>query len=204
MDCFSASHAVVALCAAYRALFKGGPSLVGSSVGHSAGLLSCLLAIGLLLRSFLPQSLLFVSQIVYLRHSLYPTMSFSHPADDDAKRVASRTNDTPTLASTLSSSVTGAAPPLELKIPTMGAAPEDVHRSSTTVGYLNSLSRHAANVAVAAAEIATGVGKAHAVLVDNHRRLFLQKAFGLNVDGSSLGDNFLPNKQYRSVKSVEQ
>ena len=55
------------LLAAGRALFEGGVALVGFSVGHSAGLLSCLLSIGLLLRSFSPQSLLFVSQIVFLR-----------------------------------------------------------------------------------------------------------------------------------------
>ena len=179
---------------------SGGASLVGSSVGHSVGLLSCLLSIGLLLRSFSPQSLLLTSQIVF-HHSLYPTMSFSHPGDDDAKRAALCANDTPTLMSTLSSSVTGAAPPV-LEIPT--PATEDVPRPGTTVGYLNSRARHAANVAIAAAEIATDVGEAHKTLIENHRRLFLENAFGLNVDGTSLGEDFMPKKQFRSVKSVEQ
>ena len=128
-------------------------------------------------------------------------MSFSHPGDDDAKRAASCADDTPTLTSTLSSSVTGAAPPV-LEIPT--PATEDVHRAGTTVGYLNSRARHAANVAIAAAEIATDVGEAHKTLIENHRRLFLENAFGLNVDGTSLGEDFIPKKQFRSVKSVEQ
>jgi len=41
-------------------------------------------------------------------------------------------------------------------------------------------------------------------LIENHRRLFLENAFGLNVDRTSLGEDFMPKKQYRSVKSVEQ
>ena len=42
------------------------------------------------------------------------------------------------------------------------------------------------------------------MLRENHRRLFLENAFGINVDGSSLGDDFIPNKTYHSVKTVEQ
>jgi len=122
-------------------------------------------------------------------------MSFPHLGDYDANRAASSVDDTPTLTSTLSSSVAGAAPPvLENLVP----------RAGTTVDYLNDRARHAANVAIAAAEIATDVGQAHDVLTENHRRLFLEKAFGLNLGGTSLGDDFMPKKQYRSVKSVEQ
>jgi hypothetical protein len=66
---------------------------------------------------------------------------------------------------------------------------------------------HAAAVARDAAADAADINNAHAIVVAQHRKMFLARAFGINHDGTPITDpSLLPEKlkMYKSVKSVEQ
>ena len=58
-----------------------------------------------------------------------------------------------------------------------------------------------------AAADAQDFSNAHASIVAKHRKMFLQRAFGINPDGTAITDaSMLPGKlnKYKSVKTVEQ
>ncbi len=65
----------------------------------------------------------------------------------------------------------------------------------------------AAVVARDAAANAADIKNAHAIIVAQHRKMFLVRAFGINSDGTPITNpSLLPEKlkTYKSVKSVEQ
>ncbi len=65
----------------------------------------------------------------------------------------------------------------------------------------------AAAFAREAAANAQDFNNAHASIVAKHRKMFLQRAFGINPDGTAITDaSKLPGnlKKYKSVKTVEQ
>ena len=75
--------------------------------------------------------------------------------------------------------------------------------------YFKSRAQHAAQRAAEAADIVTAVSSAHDTLALNHRKTFLARAFGIQLDGSPLpdDDSYFPaekRKTYRSVKTVQQ
>ena len=82
------------------------------------------------------------------------------------------------------------------------------------VASLNALAagfQQCAEKAIAAAQQAAAdaaeINDAHAKIVNQHRKLFLQKAFGINPDGTKITNlSLLPKKPvvYKSVRTVEQ
>ena len=125
-----------------------------------------------------------------------------------ASRSTLTTNETGVTAATASTAST---------LPSsVGAAPEPAP-APAPCGPVAALKARAAVFeqcavqAIAAAKQATAdaaeIDSAHARIVNQHRKLFLQKAFGLNLDGSKITNPALlpdSSKTYRSVKSVEQ
>jgi hypothetical protein len=64
----------------------------------------------------------------------------------------------------------------------------------------------AAAVARDAAADAADINNAHATIVAQHRKMFLLRAFGINLDGTPIiNPSLLPEKfkMYKSVKSIE-
>lgn len=105
-------------------------------------------------------------------------------------------------ASTLPSSV-GAAPE-----PAPAPAPRGpVAALKARAAVFEQCAVQAIAAAKQAAADAAVIDSAHASIVKQHRKLFLQKAFGLNPDGSKITNPALlpeSSKIYRSVKSVAQ
>jgi hypothetical protein len=120
-------------------------------------------------------------------------VSLSNPSSNAADPSA---EDCPTLTLTLTSSVTGNNPPV-LPLSAAPAPPDGVivgGVGSPAVEFHNSRAQHAANFAASSAQIASNVSNAHDVLTANHRKLFLQKAFGINPDGSPIVGDDLERK----------
>jgi hypothetical protein len=103
-----------------------------------------------------------------------------------------------TLSSSASSSA-ASAPPI----------PGSVLQRAQVSGpraVLQQRAQEAAEVARDAAADSDDLNKAHAVIEAKHRKMFLQKAFGINPDGTPIvaqGET-VKMKTYKSVKSVQQ
>ena len=75
------------------------------------------------------------------------------------------------------------------------------------VGAARQRAAHAHAVAAHASQDANEIDSALIVLCQHHKKLFLQKAFGLNLDGTKITDpSLLPIKvkKYNAVKSVDE
>ena len=75
------------------------------------------------------------------------------------------------------------------------------------VGAARQRAAHAHAVAVHASQDANEIESSILVLKQHHKKLFLQKAFGLNLDGTKITDpSLLPSKlkKYKSVKGVDE
>jgi hypothetical protein len=72
------------------------------------------------------------------------------------------------------------------------------------------LLQHAHQAAVVARDVAADaadINNAHAIIIAQHRKMFLVRAFGINLDGTPITNpSLLPEKlkTYKSVKSVKQ
>jgi hypothetical protein len=92
----------------------------------------------------------------------------------------------------------------------VGVVPPDVPRSvEGSVGaaaFLQVRATQAAAIANAAANDAAAVSSAHNIILDKHRTMFLQRAFGINPDGTAVDQAVLPGrlKKYKSIKTVDQ
>ncbi len=116
----------------------------------------------------------------------------------------SRSNTT--LASMLS---VGGLPPV---LNPIGGPPNDgaigpIAALQQCAATLLQCTHQAAVVARDAAADAADINNAHAIIVAQHRKMSLARAFGINPDGTPITDpSLLPEKlkTYNSVKSVEQ
>ncbi len=92
----------------------------------------------------------------------------------------------------------------------MGVVPPAVPRSvESMVGAATFLQVHATQAAViatAAANDAAAISSAHSIILDKHCTMFLQRAFGINPDGTAVDQAVLPDclKKYKSIKTVDQ
>ncbi len=95
-------------------------------------------------------------------------------------------------SSSLSSSAVGVVPP---------AVPRSVEGTVGATAILQVRANQAAVIASATANDAAAVSSAHTVILEKHRTMFLQRAFGINPDGTAVDQAVLPNrlKKYKSV-----
>jgi hypothetical protein len=100
-------------------------------------------------------------------------------------------------SSSSSSSVVGVVPP---------AVPRSIEGAVGAAAILQVRADQAAAIANAAANDAAAVSSAHSIILEKHRTMFLQHAFGINPDGTAVNQAVLPDclKKYKSVKTVEQ
>jgi hypothetical protein len=103
------------------------------------------------------------------------------------------------------SSVGNVAPAIPHSIMVRGQGPIAFLEERATI--LSERADQAAAFAREAAADAQDFSNAHASIVAKHRKMFLQRAFGINPDGTAItGLSMLPRKlkKYKSVKTVEQ
>jgi hypothetical protein len=95
-----------------------------------------------------------------------------------------------------SSSAVGVVPP---------AIPRSVKGTVGAAAILQVQANQAAAIANAAANNAAAVSSA-SIILKKHCTMFLQRAFGINPDGTAVDQAVLPDclKKYKSVKTVEQ
>ena len=86
------------------------------------------------------------------------------------------------------------------------AVPRSVEGAVGAAAFLQVRATQAAAIANAAANYAAAVSSAHGIILDKHRTIFLQHAFGINPDGKAVDQAVLPDhlKKYKSVKTVNQ
>jgi hypothetical protein len=72
--------------------------------------------------------------------------------------------------------------------------------------FFKSGANQAAEIANAAANDAAAVSSTHSIILKKHCTMFLQRAFGINPDGTAVDQAVLPNclKKYKSVKTIKQ
>jgi hypothetical protein len=100
-------------------------------------------------------------------------------------------------SSSLSSSAVGVVPP---------TVPRSIKGTVGAAAIFQVQANQAAAIANAAANDAAAVSFAHSIILEKHCTMFLQRAFGINPDGTAVDQAVLPNrvKKYKSVKTVEQ
>jgi hypothetical protein len=110
-----------------------------------------------------------------------------------------------------STSSSGGVPPISNPIggrPIKGGAPlGPIAAFEKSAAILSQCAVQAEHAAREAAADAQEMKNAHATIVSQHQKMFLQTAFGINPDGTPITDPSLcPDKlkKYNSVKSVEQ
>ncbi len=105
-------------------------------------------------------------------------------------------NNSSSLSSPAASAV-GVVPP---------AVPRFVKGTVSDAAFLQVHAAQAAAITNTAANDAAAVSSAHGIILDKHRTKFLQRAFGINLDGMAVGQAVLPNhlEKYKSVKTVNQ
>jgi hypothetical protein len=113
--------------------------------------------------------------------------------------------------SSASTSSSGGVPPIPNPIegcPIKGGAPlGPIAALEQSVAILSERAVQAEHVAREVAADAQEMKNAHATIVSQHWKMFLQTAFGINPDGTPITDlSLCPDKlkKYNSVKSVEQ
>jgi hypothetical protein len=64
----------------------------------------------------------------------------------------------------------------------------------------------AAAIANTTANDAAAISSAHSIILEKHCTMFLQRAFGINTDGTAVDQAVLPDrlKKYKSVKTIKQ
>jgi hypothetical protein len=99
-------------------------------------------------------------------------------------------------SSSSSFSAVGVVPP---------AVPRSIEGAVGAAAILQVRANQAAAIANAAANDAAAVSSAHSIILEKHCTMFLQRAFGINPDGTAVDQAVLPNclKKYKSVKTVE-
>jgi hypothetical protein len=105
-------------------------------------------------------------------------------------------NDSSSLSSSAASAV-GVVPP---------AVPSSVEGVVGAATFLQVRVTQAAAITTAAANDAAAVSSAHNIIIGNHCTMFLQRAFGIKLNGMAEDQALLPNclKKYKSVKTVDQ
>ena len=86
------------------------------------------------------------------------------------------------------------------------AVPRSIEGAVGAATFLQVRATQAAVIANAAANDAAAVSSAHSSILKKHRTMFLQRAFGINPDGTAVDQAVLLNclKKYKSVKTVKQ
>ncbi len=86
------------------------------------------------------------------------------------------------------------------------AIPRSVEGAVGAAAFLQVRATQAAAIANAAANDAAAVSSAHGIILDKHHTMILQRAFGINPDGTALDQADLPDrlKKYQSVKTINQ
>jgi hypothetical protein len=119
----------------------------------------------------------------------------SHSTMSSITRSAT-SNDSSSSSSSAASTV-GVVPP---------AVPRSVEGMVGAAAFLKVRATQAAAIANTAANDAAAVSSAHGIILNKHCTMFLQRAFGINPDGTALDQAVLPDclKKYKSVKTVDQ
>jgi hypothetical protein len=110
--------------------------------------------------------------------------------------MSATSNESSFLSSSAASAV-GVVPP---------AVPKSVKGAVGPAAFLQVRANQAAAIANSTANDAAAVSSAAGIILDKHRTMFLQRAFGINPDDTAVDQAVLPNrlKKYKSVKTVEQ
>jgi hypothetical protein len=121
--------------------------------------------------------------------------NLSHSTMSNITRSAT-SNDSSSLSFSAASMV-GVVPP---------AVPRSIEGAVGAAAFLQVRATQAAAIANAAANDAAAISSAHGIILDKHRTIFLQHAFGINPDGTALNQAVLPDRleKYKSVKTVNQ
>jgi hypothetical protein len=85
------------------------------------------------------------------------------------------------------------------------AIPRSVKGAVGAAAFLQVRATQAAAIANATANDAAAISSAHGIILDKHRTIFLQRAFGINPDGMALDQAVLPDRleKYKSIKTVD-
>jgi hypothetical protein len=92
----------------------------------------------------------------------------------------------------------------------VGVVPPAVRRSVEGVvgaaAILQVQANQAAAIANTAANDAAAISSANSIILKKHRTIFLQRAFGINPDGTAVDQTVFPNhqKKYKSIKTIKQ
>jgi hypothetical protein len=100
-------------------------------------------------------------------------------------------------SSSSAASAVGVVPP---------AVPRSVEGVVGAAAFLQVRATQAAVIANATANDAAAVSFAHGIILDKHRTIFLQRAFGINPEGMAVDQAVLHDrlKKYKSIRTVDQ
>ncbi len=86
------------------------------------------------------------------------------------------------------------------------AVPSSIRGAVGAAAFLKVRATQAAAIATTAANDAAAVSSAHNIIIDKHRTMFLQHAFGIKPNGMAVDQARLANrlKNYKSVKTFDQ
>jgi hypothetical protein len=123
-------------------------------------------------------------------------MSFlSHSTMSNITRSA--TSNELSFSSSSAASGVGLVPP---------AIPTSVQGVVGAAAFLQVHGTQAAVIATTAANDAVAVSSDHNIIIDKHRTMFLQRAFGIKPNGTAVDQALLLDrlKKYKSVKTIDQ
>ncbi len=114
-----------------------------------------------------------------------------------SKITRSATSNKASSSSSSAASAVGIVPP---------AIPNSVEGMVGAAAFLQVHATQAAAIATAAANDAAAVSSAHNIIINKHRTMFLQRAFGIKPNGMAVDQALLPDhaKKNKSVKTVDQ
>jgi hypothetical protein len=141
---------------------------------------------------------LLLNQVHWYQSYTTQSLAMSHLSHSTMSNIirSAISNDSSSLSSSAASAI-GLVPP---------AVPRSIKGAVGAAAFLQVRATQAAAIANAAANDAAAVSSAHGIILDKHHTMFLQRAFGINPDGTAVDQAVLPDclKKYKSVKTVDQ
>ncbi len=85
------------------------------------------------------------------------------------------------------------------------AIPNSVKGSVGAAAFLQVRASQAAAIATTTDNDSVAINSAHAIIIKKHCIMFLQRAFGINPNGTAVDPALLPDhvEKYKSVKTVD-
>jgi hypothetical protein len=126
-----------------------------------------------------------LDQVHWYQNSTTQSLAMSHLSHSTMSNITrSATSNDSSSSSSSAASMVGVVPP---------AIPRSVEGAVGAAAFLRVHATQAAAIANAAANDAAAVSPAHGIILDKHCTIFLQRAFGINPDGTALDQAVLPD-----------